>query len=522
MNRIGRKLLALGVACAAMLSLTACGGGSSSSSSATGTEGGTVHIALNATVTSLDPMITGAYVARDTMRSIYESLVTLKKDGSVAPLLAKSYTVSKDYKTFTFTLRQGVKFHNGETMKAADVVASMQRWVKLSQIGSTFFSGATVTSPNADTVVIKTQKPVSTGLYLMADTGRIAAIMPKSVIDKATDTGVTSYIGTGPYKFVSWKKDTSIVLEKFSGYKSPSGKSDGYSGSRTPHVDKLEFDFVTDGTTRLTGALSGEYEIGYSLADSQYAQAKASSDVSVEKDEMLETIVFNKKQGIFKDNKKLRQAILAALNLSKVAKAGHQNSALYTNDGGLMPKGNPLRSESSLSKYNKQDVAKAKKLVKESGYDGSTITFLTTKDYPYMYDESMEIQNELEAVGIKTDVQVLDWASVLQKMFQPASWEMLMSSYSYSANPICYSFFQATGAGWNTDPKFLEIADEINSATTTSAQKQGYDDLQDWFYDYVPNIIVSKYQQISAVSTKLTGYGEGMQGPAYYNLQFKQ
>ncbi|NEG71255.1 hypothetical protein GFD24_03270 [Bifidobacterium ramosum] len=520
MNRLGKKMVALAAAAATIVSLAACGSGGSSSG--TPTDGGTVHIALNATVTSLDPMITGAYVARDTMRNIYETLVTLKKDGSVAPLLAKSYEVSKDYKTFTFKLRTGVKFHNGQTMKAEDVVASMQRWIKLSQIGSTFFTGSTVSSPDADTVVITSPKPVSTGLYLMADTARIAAIMPKSVIDKATDTGVSEYVGTGPFKYASWKKDTNIVLEKFADYQSPDGDTDGYAGKREAHADKLEFDFVTDGTTRMTGALSGQYEIGYSLADSQYAQVKASQDVTMETDEMLETILFNKKQGIFKDNQKLRQAVLAALDLGKIAKAGHQNADLYKNDGALMPEGNPLRSESSLDKYNHQDLDQAKALIKEAGYDGSTIKFLTTKDYPYMYDESVEVQNELQAVGIKTDLQVLDWASVLQKMFQPEAWDMIISSYSYSANPICYSFFQASGAGWNTDLKFAEITDKINSATSETDQKAGYDELQDWFYDYVPNIIISKYQQISAVSKKVTNYSDGMQGPVYYNIELKQ
>lgn len=521
MNKIVKRLTTALASVAMLLGVAACGGGSPASSGAV-VPGGTVHIALNANVTSLDPMITGAYVARDTMRNLYESLVTLKKDGSIAPLLAKSYSVSSDNKTFTFTLRTNVKFHNGATMQASDVVASMQRWVKLSQIGSMFFAGSTVGSPNANTVVITSPRPVSSGLYLMADTGRIAAIMPKSVIDSATATGVSQYIGTGPFKFSSWKKDTNIVLDKFTGYTSPSGNSNGYSGARTPYVDKLEFDFVTDGTTRLSGALSGQYEIGYSLADSQYAQAAASSNITVQKDEMLDTLVFNKKQGIFSNNQKLRQAILSALDLSKVAKAGHQNSKLYSNDGGLMPKGNPLRSEAGLSKYNAQNVAQAKKLVADSGYNGSTITFLTTKDYPYMYDESMEIQNELKAVGINTQVQVLDWATLLQKMFQPSTWDMLISSYSYSANPICYSFFQASGAGWNTDPRFMQIADEINVATTKSAQQRGYDDLQNWFYDYVPNIIISKYQQISAVSKKVNNYGDGMQGPVFYNIKLQQ
>ncbi len=515
MNRFGRKIVAVGAAVAMLASFSACGSDSSSSAA----DGGTIKIALGANITSLDPMITGAYVARDTMRNIYESLVTLTESGDIAPLLAESYEVSDDYKTFTFKLRKDVKFHNGDTMEAEDVVASMERWIELSQVGSTFFTGATVEATDDETVVITSPEAISTGLYLMADSARTAAIMPKEVLDAADDTGVKEYIGTGPYKYSDWTKDVSIVLEKFEDYTSPEGETDGYAGARTPSVDKLEFDFVTDGTTRLTGALSGQYEIGYSLADSQYDQAKSDSNVTVEKDEMLETLVFNKKKGIFVDNQKLRQAILAALDLSSVAKAGHQNSDLYTNDGGLMPEDNPLRSESSLEKYNNPDLTEAKKLVEESGYDGSTIRLMTTKDYPYMYDESMEIQNELKEIGITVDVQVLDWASVMQKLFQEDAWDMAITSYSYSSTPICYSFFQSSGAGWNTDPTFMEIADSINAATSEDAQKEGYDKLQDWFYDYVPNIIISKYQQISVVSNKISGYGAGLQGPVYYNMK---
>lgn len=516
-----KKIVAMGVAAVMAAGLTACGSSGSASGGAA-VDGGTVHIALNANITSLDPMMTGAYVARDTMRNIYETLVTLDADGNVVDLLAASHEVSADNKTFTFTLRQGVKFHNGAEMTADDVVASMQRWIKLSQSGHAFFDGSTVEKKDDSTVVITSPTPVSQGLYIMADTGRIAAIMPKSVIDAATDTGVTDYIGTGPFKYASWTKDQNIVLDKFADYSSPSGDTNGYAGTRAPHADHLEFDFVTDGTTRMSSTLSGQYEVGYSLADSQYAQVKASSDVSVQEDEMLETLLFNKKQGIFADNKTLRQAVLAALDMDKIAKAGHQSDDLYETDGGLMPKNSPLRSEAALDNYNQANADKAKQLLAQSGYNGETITFIATKDYPYMYDETMEIQTELNAVGINTDVQVYDWATCLQKMFQADQWEMMISSYSYSASPIVYSFFQASGAGWNTDPQFTQIASEINAAASDDEVKTGMDDLQTWFYDYVPNIIISKYKQISAVSNKTTGYSGGMQGPVFYNMALTQ
>lgn len=360
MKRIATKKFAAVCATVAMIaSLAACGGGSSSSSG-TPVDGGTIKIALNANVSSLDPLMTGAYVARDTMRNIYETLVTLDANGNVVDLLAQSHQVSADNTTFTFTIRQGVKFHNGETMTANDVVASMQRWIKLSQAGSTFFNGATVTSPDANTVVIKAASPVSQGLYIMADNGRMAAIMPASVIEAAGDTGVTDYVGTGPFKFASWNKDQNITLDKFTDYSSPSGDTNGYAGSRKAHADHLEFDFVTDGNTRMTSTLSGDYQVGYSLADSQYAQLQSASNVSVQKDEMLETLLFNKKQGIFAGNTTLRQAILAALDMNKIAKAGHQNEDLYETDGGLMPKNSPLRSEAGLDNYNQANADKAK------------------------------------------------------------------------------------------------------------------------------------------------------------------
>lgn len=518
MKRIATKKFAAVCATVAMIaSLAACGGGSSSSSG-TPVDGGTIKIALNANVSSLDPLMTGAYVARDTMRNIYETLVTLDANGNVVDLLAQSHQVSADNTTFTFTIRQGVKFHNGETMTANDVVASMQRWIKLSQAGSTFFNGATVTSPDANTVVIKAASPVSQGLYIMADNGRMAAIMPASVIEAAGDTGVTDYVGTGPFKFASWNKDQNITLDKFTDYSSPSGDTNGYAGSRKAHADHLEFDFVTDGNTRMTSTLSGDYQVGYSLADSQYAQLQSASNVSVQKDEMLETLLFNKKQGIFAGNTTLRQAILAALDMNKIAKAGHQNEDLYETDGGLMPKNSPLRSEAGLDNYNQANADKAKQLLSKSGYNGQTITFVTTQDYPYMYDEAMEIQTELKAVGIDTDVKVYDWATCLQKMFKADRWEMMISSYSYSSSPIVYSFFQATGAGWNTDEKFTQIANSINAATSDADIKADMDSLQEWFYDYVPNIIISKYQQLSAVSKSTAGYSDGMQGPVFYNM----
>jgi peptide/nickel transport system substrate-binding protein len=524
MKLFKRRGIAALSAIAITLGLAACGsgGGSSSSAAATAKDGGTIHIALTANVTSLDPLINGAYVGRDTMRNIYEGLVSLKQNGEVGPVLAKSYSVSKDNKTFTFKIRNDVKFQNGETMKAEDVVASLQRWVNVSQFGQTWFTGSTVTSPDPDTVVLQSPKPMAAGLHLIADPGRMAAIMPKSVIDAATPTGVKEYIGTGPYKVKEYVQDQKIVLTKWAGYKSPTGKPDGYVGEKTPHADNLEFDIATDGNTRLAGTLSGQYHVGYALADSLYSQIKSNNSVHVETDPMIDAMVFNKKQGVFANNQKLRQAVLAAMDMTAVDKAAHLNSDLYTVDGGLMPKGNPARSNVDLEKYNHPDLAKAKQLVKDSGYNGEKITLMTTKDYQSMYNASVEFQNQLKALGLNIELKVVDWGTAMQQFFVPDQWDMATTSWSVPADPLGFSFFQKTGQGWNTDPAFFEIADEINASTSPEQQKAGYDKLQKWYLDYVPGIIITHYKQINAVSNKVAGYQNGMQGPAYYSMQLKQ
>lgn len=515
-----KRSIAVAAALAVAITLTGCAGGSSSGG--TPVEGGTVRIALNASPVTLDPIMTGAYVTRDVTRNVFESLVILDGDGNVAPLLAESYTVSDDNKTFTFKLRQGVKFHNGETMTADDVIASVKRWASLSLVGKTYFGDATVTSPAADTVVIETSKPLSTGLYQMADMNRQMAIMPKSVIDAADATGVKEYVGTGPFKFVSWDKDQNIKLEKFADYQSPEGEANGYAGDRTAHLDALQFDIIPDSNTRLANVTSGTDQVGYALAESQYSQVKNDSSLTAELDPMVEVLLFNKKEGVFATNQKLRQAVLAGLDMSKIAKAAHQSEDLYTLDGGMMPESSPLRSESSLDKYNQGDIETAKQLVAESGYNGETIHMMANKDYSFMYDGSLEIQQQLEEMGLNVQLDVMDWATELQKLFVPDAWDLMLTDYSYATDPTNYAFLQASGSGWTVSDELNSINDQINSASTDEEKQAGYDALQDWFYDYVPVVIIDQLQQVSVRTNSLSGYRTGIQGPIFYSLQLTE
>lgn len=162
---------------------------------------------------TLDAHVSSNTAVKDISREIYEQLVTLDKDAQVIPLLAESYEISEDKLSYTFHLRQGVKFHNGKQLQAEDVVASLNRWIKLSSHGKANFVGAEAKETDPSTVVLQLKTPFLLTLQLLADPIPAAAIYPKEVVDEADDKGIKSYIGTGPFQLEEWKQDQYIHLK---------------------------------------------------------------------------------------------------------------------------------------------------------------------------------------------------------------------------------------------------------------------------------------------------------------------
>src|SRR5699024_11213350 len=176
--------------------------------------GGTLDIAINAQPPTLDQPITNASSTRDVSRLMFEGLVTTNSDFEPTPMLAESIDISDDFKTYSFNLRQGVKFHNGEEMIAEDVLASMERWTEHATIAGTVNVDLEWTSEDDYTVVLNTSDAAPLILDSMSSAKYGAAIMPKDVVEEATEDGVQDYIGTGPYKFDEWVTDQYISFTK--------------------------------------------------------------------------------------------------------------------------------------------------------------------------------------------------------------------------------------------------------------------------------------------------------------------
>ncbi|MBN2551928.1 MAG: hypothetical protein JXB06_04125, partial [Spirochaetales bacterium] len=173
-----------------------------------------LEFALQGNPDTLDPHKTAGTLTFQTLKSVYDTLVEPDQTGKLVPALAEKWEISSDGLSWTFTLRPGVKFHNGDTLSSADVKATFERIMK-EETGSPkradYAAITAVEAPNAGTVVIRLSQPYSPLLATLASGW--SAILPKSLIDAGHDFA-NQPVGTGPYRFVEWVRDSRVVLEK--------------------------------------------------------------------------------------------------------------------------------------------------------------------------------------------------------------------------------------------------------------------------------------------------------------------
>ena len=351
---------------------------------------------------SLDLQSTTAVITQQITWHIYETLYTYDKAYSPIPFLAQGHTVSDGGRRYTIALRRGVKFHNGKEMTAADVVASLGRWGKISTPGKALWKNVEgIEAKDPFTVVLHLKEPSGSLLFGLGRPNAGAAIHPKEVIEAAGDGPIKDYIGTGPYRFVEHKPDRHIKLARFKDYSARVEAPDGYGGKRTAYVDEILFLPVPDVAVRLAGVETGEYHFAQQIKQDQYDRVKGLSGIDgrVVKPYGWITAVPNHKEGLMA-SKKIRQAFQAALDMEPIMGAAMGNKDFYRLDGAIFfPEQPAFYSTSGLAAYNQRDKDKARRLLKEAGYAGQPVRWITTREYEWMYKTALVAKQQLERSG---------------------------------------------------------------------------------------------------------------------------
>ena len=347
---------------------------------------------------SLDPHKTVKAGTREVMFNVFEGLMKPTPDGDLTPAIAESYEVSEDRMTYTFHLREGVQFHNGETVTAEDVVYSIQRCAAATETGivqvEAFSVIQSIETPDDKTVAITISEPSNEFISYMT-----TAVLPADYDKQDTDP-----VGTGPFKFVSRTAQDSVVLEKFNEY-----------WGTPAQLDKVTLKIMENADSLMMSLQSGAIDLCAHLTSTQVAQLEKDFNVAEGTMNLVQAMYLNNAVEPF-DDVRVRQALCYAVDKQEIIDLAFDGygspigSSMYPAFGKYF--------DDSLTNYYTRDVEKAKALLAEAGYpDGFDMTITVPSNYKPHMDTAEVLVQQLAQIGVNATIEPIEWESWVSDVY---------------------------------------------------------------------------------------------------------
>lgn len=494
------------------------GGGSQANPSPTtsGSErearrGGKLRVALTGEPPNLDIHQSADTIVILVTYHMYETLFTWDSEFNPVPLLAEGFDISEDGLTTTVTLRQGVPFHNGEELQAKDVIASIERWGRIVGLGEGLMAATDrIVEVDPYTVEFQMNRPFGTFAVALARALQGCAIYPKSVLDRSDDTSLAEFIGTGPYRFVTYEPDRFIRLERFDDYANPEGEPDGYAGGRAQHLDEIEFVPTPNEASRIAGLQAGDFHYLETVSTDYYESLNEDPRAAVElvEPDAWLNYVLNLSSPVTAKHD-IRRAIQLALDPESIMKAAF-GEGFYELTPTLLPGAEAWRSDAGAEHYNHHDPGEARRLIDEAGYDGAPLRFMTTQEEQFLYNSAVVATQQLEAVGFTVDLQVYDGATLSDRRQDPELWEIYTAGASFRPDPVMRNM-TCSATGWWCDEEKDALLADLQSESDYETRFEIWEEIQRRFYEDVPRLKIGDNRRILVRSPQLHGISETTQ-----------
>jgi peptide/nickel transport system substrate-binding protein len=391
-------------------------------------KGGTITHAHVSGMDHFDPAMFCTTVQLEPGMHMYEGLVMMGEDYSAKPMLASKVEVDPQGKKFVFTLRKGVKFHNGKEMTSADVLATYKRYADISPNKAVFANVTSFDTPDAYTFIINLKETSAVLLDVMKTPCFPMSILPSE--EAAKPGREITPIGTGPFRMGELVKDSHLILRKFDGYSADTSAQgpDGFAGKKTANIDTLRYNFLPEVSSRVAAIQSGAADLG--LIDiEQIDRFKGRKEVTIEKvfPGCMHTVILRADQGLTR-NTKIRQALAAVVDVEDMASVSQQ--AYKLNPSLLYPDSPYYTGEQMKPYYDQKNPAKAKQLLQEAGYKGEKIIMHTNSTYAYMRSQMLVMEQALKAAGVNVELRVTDWITNANALTSgDGGWNISMTGY---------------------------------------------------------------------------------------------
>jgi len=457
----------------------------------------TLRFIPQADLRSIDPIWTTAYVTRNFGYLVFDTLFALDKDFKPQPQMVDKWTVSDDKLTYSFTLRDALKWHDGQPVRAADCIASIERWGKRDTLGQKLMEAVDkMTADNDKSFTIKLKAPFP---LLLDGLGKLSSNVPFMMPERLAKTDafqqIPEAIGSGPFKFVAaeWEPGHKAAFVKNTDYVPRKEPPSLASGGKIAKVDRVEWLYIPDTATAAAALSAGEVD-WYEQPPADILPAFAAN-----KDVVVTTVDPLGNMGVLRfnhllppfDNPKLREAVLNLVDQKDYMRAVAGDEKYWKTCGAIfICGGTPFETTAGADVLlTGPHLDRAKALIKEAGYNGEKIVLMSATDQPIVQNQAMVTREALTRAGLNVEFQAMDWGTLItrrasKKPIAEGGWNLF---HTWTAAPDMLSPavnipLRANGDkawfGWPSDPKLEELIDAWFKATDTAAQKKLVEQIQ--------------------------------------------
>lgn len=495
-----------------------------------------IRAVMHSGIRILDPVITTAHITRNHGYMIYDTLLGLDENSKPQPQMAE-WKVSSDNLVYTFTLRDGLKWHDGAPVRAADVVASLKRWAERDGSGQMLMQfTSSLVAADDKTVVLTLKEPFAFVPELLAKPSAIPAfIMPERVAKTPSTEAIADHTGSGPFKFIesAYQPGVQVAYEKFKDYVPRSEPASWTAGGKVVKVDRVTWVTMPDAQTAINALNSQEIDF-IELPPTDLLPLLTSNDeVAVG---VLSTLGFqtmarpNFLHPPF-DDVRVRRAALYALNQPDVLGALVGNPDYYHTCGAFLGCGSVYNSDVGAKPIlDGSNFEESKRLLKEAGYDGKPIVLLQPTDVASVGPQPVIAAQLLRKGGFNVDLQPMDWQTLVTRRASQAApadggWNMFFTNWIIPEiwNPVVNPMLNGGGKakgwfGWPNDPELDAMRTAFGKVATLEERKALAEKIQAHAYEQVTYIPLGEYVTASAWSKKLTGLVKSPV-PVFWNVE---
>jgi peptide/nickel transport system substrate-binding protein len=525
---VSRIFLSLGIAAAAVFSSV------TPPVSAQTTDRTTLRVAIHANLQILDPVWTTGLITLRHGYLIYDTLYGMNSRFEPRPQMVDRHTVSEDGLLWTFTLRDGLAFHDGQPVRSGDVVASLKRWVQRDPMGqrlSQFSSAVEVVDDT--TFSIRLRERYGLVLETLAK-GTGTFIMPERVASTPANTQITDTTGSGPFMFQrdEWRPGSKVVYRRNPDYRPREEPADFLSGGKRALVERVEWRYIPDNNTALAALNAGEIDYFEAPPLDFVPLLERNRNIRLEMIDPLGTQLLVRANWLFPpfNDVRARQALALVARQEDYMRVVVGNPKLYTAwCGAFFQCGSDNDTDTGSEPYRQPDTARAKELLREAGYKGERIVVLQPSDRPQYNAATMVLVQGLRRAGVNVDVQSMDWSTLLSRRArrdppEAGGYHLFITGQggADTANPSANTWFNSrcdrANPGWACDMELDGMVADWARESDPAARRPLLEKMHRRAWETFPYLSIGQFTQPVAVRSNVHGVLAAGQ-PVYWNIE---